>query len=232
MKKLITLIAMLAIAGMATADVLISFGETTGNVASPDDNGNYWNEADQNDTVASLIDEDNVASGISMTVSANGDTANNAGPTTAAGAFATYAMSVQNATGESPSWEYIYNDGNNATASTVTFGGMAEGYLLELVIFGGAGINANSYESLYELSGGGATVSQAIVTGAAGVANNSLVATLSQTADASGNVVLTLSAASGRYSQLNAIQIVPEPATVGLLGLGALIALLARRMQA
>ncbi len=239
MKKFITYLAMLAIAGAASADVLLNFSQDSA-TAAPDSNGNYWNEFSDNhdNTTNSLITTANGASGWSMALSGLAGDADNSVVGTPSGNLASSNLGVESGTGVNPYIENFYSAGSGAVA-TMVFSGLTVGESYTFNIFGLRRQAADQWTQ-YTLAGGGTDVSTIFQTSYAGnLTPLDDIATLAQTADASGEIVFTWSgnktsdfSGTGTYGHVNAIEIVPEPATVGMLGLGALIALLTRRMRA
>ncbi len=185
MKKLVTLFILFALTGAVQAEgILIDFSDPNATtISDPDDAGNYWNSVVSNGSIADIIDMGNTASGISLTLSTQGDNAGN-GVAVPAGTYATYAMGINNTTGQ-PSKSYVY--ANVGSTATITFGGMTQGETLELVVFGSSSFGAASGYAQYTLSGNGTDDVQVMDTWN----NDSSVVTLSQTANASGEVVLS-----------------------------------------
>ena len=214
-------------AGVVTS-VLIDCGPTASSGFTNLLGGNVWNGCLSNNYTISLLTTDGSSSGISFrSTGSSGPDSWNLGATPDAnlndGKFA---------------FKSVTQDGLftaiNETA-TVTLGGLDSNYTYNLILYG-ARTNNVRYTT-YTVGSSNVTLQ----TGSVGGWNSSQVVSVANiTPDALGQIVLsyygsTTSSGASRDSNgyLNAmeIQVIPEPATIGVFVVGAISVLLVRRLR-
>lgn len=245
MKKMLIALTMLAMVSVASADVIINFNYR--NFTSAITNtygGSVWNEIDNDDepdasvtTRSDLRSSTGAAlSGVVMTNSVTGGA----------------DMTTTDATITNPSWTSAPSNVSWAAASSVIYdtgwkglsGSIGETYNMSL-----SGLDTNLTWTVRIFSaadGGGFDDANFIVEGTTinldsdgnNEAGPATAVDMQWTNITLTDGILNLSIAGingERLPGINAIQVegvVPEPATVGMLGLGALVSLLIRRIRA
>ena len=203
--------------------VLIDFGGTL-TYSNQQPAGIYWNNIGGNETNRNLTATNNTASGIGIVVSgANGINSWNSGVTisTNLGKFA---------------YDSVIADGLYNTAgvtATVTLTNLNSSYTYNLILYGARqGSERYTYYTI-----GSTTKTQQTGSATAGWIPTNTTSFLSLTPDANGKITMTFTGKdalnANTFSYLNAleIQVVPEPATIGMLGLGAISVLIVRRLR-
>jgi hypothetical protein len=190
--------------------LLIDFGITNHPAASPDANGNHWNNLGTNlanaptNTLTNLITTINNLSGISATTSGFGAGANTNGATSPD--FALGSLAITNATRDS----FFVATGNTAR---VVFSGLATNRTYRFECFGSRDA-ADTRVTLFTARGI-TTTSATLQTSGANIgappltnANHAALAVLDTVrATASGVVTLSVSVASGSFGYLGALRL-------------------------
>ena len=180
--------------------------------------GDVWNAVTANSGPASLNDSTGAATGLTLTLGAgvNGDWDNNALAATDAVALMGDYINIRAVSGQQNSVD-------------ITIGGLVANSLYTLVLYG-CGDSANqlahfTVDGVMQSTLGPVTVP---------LASPQHYVTFTGNADANGDVLVTWTQPEGTWSAFNGFQVdgtvVPEPATLMLLGLGSL-AMAARKRR-
>lgn len=209
----IVVCALFAITAAAQADILIDFGDsevTTG----VDGLGRTWNNSTHgNEGVADLLDTAGVSSGASFSQVGNGYYI--AGPNTS-GANGTTTGYPDSATSDS----FYVNHGNPIVFDIAGLDPLTE---YEFTVYASRSGTGDPRISQYTFTG---STTDTVSLNAYGNVNDTVTAVA--TTDATGLMTLTWQRTEGSYGYLGVLEITPEPASLSLVGLGA-IALLRRR---
>ena len=223
------------------ASILVDFGATNLLAASPDANGNRWNNfmvvsnAAPAGTLSNLVNSTNGATTIHLAVSGFGVGPNTNGTTSPAAALGDLA--IANATRDS----FFVASGSTAT---VTFSGLASNRLYRLECF--AARDAADARITRYTATGLASTSTTLQTSGSGIglapeanANRSSLAVLdSVRPTAGGGIVLSVQVASGSFGDLGALRLEPlgeieisnsSPAVANVQWIGAPVA--GRRLE-
>ena len=212
------LVAATAQAAIVNVDIQATGGTTyVGLAAAPDAAGNTTWNAMEGDSMSNLTASDGSSTTIGVTLSNHTERFNQ----TYSGnnALTRDAVDVEN-TG-------VGNFGINGLSANTSY----DIYLYTMCLNGGAN---NWGDTDYTI---GSTTEMAISTGAptatdgTGWTEGNQYVKITAVSDASGNITGTYKRHSNRYGLLTGMQIVPEPATMSLLGIGGLLALVRRRRK-
>ncbi len=233
MKKLMILIALLAIAGTASAalevgDIILINAEGNSTADGTDEathGGNIWNLVDFADALTgSLQLADDTDEGVTIIRTA-GNVTTGYKNTAATGLSGLSWVD----TGVPVNLFQYVNDG---LSSTFTISGL-DNTLKYDIDFAGSG-NTSAYDGQTVDVNGSSQSNYSPYDAASGTAPLDLSWT-SVSLDGSDNLVFTITGNAADRATITALRIVavpvPEPATVGMLGLGALIALFVRRVR-
>jgi hypothetical protein len=229
--------------------VLIDFGNNTSwrgaSVTSPDSNGNYWNSVDSTKYWSNLTNSAGTATTINFGFGTAGGTDSYNGPAGATAvtgpgnASTSYTNAVIDATAlgifgnKAAAFDYYVN-------STFTIQGLDPTKTYNLTFFGShkySTDNATVY-TIYTSNDYLTAVSSASLNvqtpGASWLHNSNTVVTISNVSPQFANSIwIGFKGADGNSGYLNAMSIeaIPEPATIGMLGLGAIGMLILRRLR-
>lgn len=221
------LIAMLGLSLVAQANiinsVLIDFGGTVTYV-NPQPAGTYWNNIGGNETISNLRATNNTSSGIGIVVSgAWGINSWNSGDAISSnlGKFAYDSVIADG----------LYNLAGGT--ATVTLTNLSSSFTYNLILYG-ARENSTRY-TYYTV--GLTTKTQQTGSAVADWIPTNTTSFLNLTPDSNGKITMTFTGkdavGADTFSYLNAmeIQVIPEPATIGMLSLGAAGMLIVRRLR-
>ncbi len=213
MKKLCIVLAVSVIAGNASAIINVDLGDIEsyntfsgqGVYADPgNDTWNVFGATGWDDiTTGPLLGSDGTVTGVSMTVSAGGN----------------WRYGNSNAMLK----DYAFTSMGDRDVRTIRISGLAAGSEYTLYLYGAGDV----WDQGTAFTFGGNTAHTTGYTGSGYVPGANYVV-MSATADGFGNIAgswtnSTLTASYNQYGAFNGIQIVPEPATLVLFGLGGVL---------